>query len=70
MPRSGCSVLHGGSPKEKKKKKNWEKKNFFTGAFKEFFYTEQFSKMQIFLQGIFQEFVNRFGTTYLKNGFL
>ena len=70
MPRSGCSVLHGVNPNEKKKKKNWKKKNSFTGAFKEFFYTEQFSKMQIFLQGIFQEFVNRFEITYLKNGFL
>ena len=38
--------------------------------FKDFVHTEQFSKMQIFLQVFFKNFVDRFGTTYLKNGFL
>ena len=32
--------------------------------------TEQFSKMQTFLKVFFKDFVDRFGTTYIKNGFL
>ena len=31
---------------------------------------EQFSKMKTFLQVFFKDFVDRFGTTYLKNEFL
>ena len=32
--------------------------------------TEQLSKMQISLQVFFKDFVDRLGTTYLKNEFL
>ena len=35
-----------------------------------FIVTEQLSKIQISSQVFFKDFVDRFGTTYLKNGFL
>ena len=49
-----------------------EKKEFLHRCISKILFidTEQFSKMQIFSQLIFKDFVDRFGTTYLKNGFL
>ena len=35
-----------------------------------FIYIEQLSKMKIYSQLFFKDFVDRFKTTYLKNGFL
>ena len=32
--------------------------------------TEQFSKMQIFFKVFLKDFIDRFGTTYLKSGFI
>ena len=50
---------------------NW-KKEFLHRFFSKILFidTEQFSKMQVFLQLFFKDFIDRFGTTYLKNGFL
>ena len=50
---------------------SWKKESLFRFISKILFIdTEQLSKMQIFSQVFFKDFVDRFGTTYLKNGFL
>ena len=51
---------------------NRKKMNSFTGVFQRFclYITEQLSKMLNFSQVFFKDFVDRFGTIYLKNGFL
>ena len=51
---------------------NWKKKEFLHVFISKILFidTEQLSKMQISLQVFFKDSVDRFGTTYLKNGFL
>ena len=51
---------------------NWKKKDFLHMCISKILFidTEQFSKMQTFLKVFFKDFVDRFGTTYIKNGFL
>ena len=50
---------------------NW-KKEFLRWCISKILFvdTEQLSKMQISLQGFFKDSVDRFGTSYIKNGFI
>ena len=51
---------------------NWKKKEFLHVFISKILFidTEQLSKMQISLRVFFEDFTDRFGTSYLKNRFL
>ena len=69
MPRSGCSVLHGVNPNEKKKRKTGKKRILSQVHLKNFFIQNSFLKCKFFCRVFFRNLLIDLKLPILKMDF-